>query len=446
MTRMLNVVILAAGKGTRMRSDLPKVLHPLAGQPMLAHVLATARQLGAAKICVVYGHGGELVPQKLAAPDIAWALQEPQLGTGHAVLQALPHVDAVSSAPTLILYGDVPLIRAATLQRLIEAAGEGRLALLTAHLDNPQGYGRIVREGYANEGQVTRIVEEKDANDAERAIREINTGILVAPGSALARWLPQLGNRNVQGEYYLTDIIAMAVAEGMEIVTSHPDALWEADGINSKNQLARLERIHQRNIAEVLMEQGVTLADPDRIDVRGELVCGKDVFIDVNCVFEGRVELQDGARINANCVIQDAVVGPKSIIGPFARLRPGTVLAEDVHIGNFVEVKNSTIAAHSKANHLAYVGDTTMGSRVNVGAGTITCNYDGANKFRTVIEDDVFIGSDTQLVAPVTVGRGATLGAGTTLTRDAPPDQLTVSRAKQVSIPGWKRPVKQKKG
>jgi bifunctional UDP-N-acetylglucosamine pyrophosphorylase/glucosamine-1-phosphate N-acetyltransferase len=439
---MLNVVILAAGKGTRMRSDLPKVLHPLAGKPMLAHVLATARRLCAAKVCVVYGHGGELVPQKLAAPDIAWALQEPQLGTGHAVLQALPHVDAVSPAPTLILYGDVPLIRAATLQRLIDVSGEDRLALLTAHLDDPKGYGRIVRVA----GKVTRIVEEKDADDAERAIREINTGILVAPGDALARWLPQLGNRNAQGEYYLTDIIAMAVAEGMEIATTHPDALWETDGINSKNQLARLERIHQRNIAEALMEQGVTLADPDRIDVRGELVCGKDVFIDVNCVFEGRVELQDGARINANCVIQDAVVGPKSIIGPFAHLRPGTVLAEDVHIGNFVEVKNSTIAAHSKANHLAYVGDTTMGSRVNVGAGTITCNYDGANKFRTVIEDDVFIGSDTQLVAPVTVGKGATLGAGTTLTRDAPPDQLTVSRAKQVSIPGWKRPVKQKKG
>jgi bifunctional UDP-N-acetylglucosamine pyrophosphorylase/glucosamine-1-phosphate N-acetyltransferase len=444
MTRMLNVVILAAGKGTRMRSDLPKVLHPLAGKPMLAHVLDTARQLGAAKICVVYGHGGELVPQKLAAPDIAWALQEPQLGTGHAVLQALPHVDAASAvppAPTLILYGDVPLIRAATLQRLIEAAGEGRLALLTAHLDDPKGYGRIVRVA----GKVTRIVEEKDADDAERAIREINTGILVAPGDALARWLPQLGSANAQGEYYLTDIVAMAVAEGMEIVTSHPDALWETDGINSKNQLARLERIHQRNIAEALMEQGVTLADPDRIDVRGELVCGKEVFIDVNCVFEGHVELQDGVHINANCVIQDAVVGPHSIIGPFARLRPGTTLGEDVHIGNFVEVKNSTIAAHSKANHLAYVGDTTMGSRVNVGAGTITCNYDGANKYRTVIEDDVFIGSDTQLVAPVTVGRGATLGAGTTLTRDAPPDQLTVSRAKQVSIPGWKRPVKKKK-
>ena len=437
---MLNVVILAAGKGTRMRSNLPKVLHPIAGTPMLAHVLDTARKLGAAKICVVYGHGGELVPQKLAAPDVAWALQEPQLGTGHAVLQALPHLSAVPP-PTLVLYGDVPLIRPETLQRLIACAGQNRLALLTAHLDDPKGYGRIVRV----DGKVVRIVEEKDADDAERAIREINTGILVAPGAALARWLPQLGNCNAQGEYYLTDIVAMAVAEGMEIATAQPDDNWETDGINSKNQLARLERIHQRNIAEALMEQGVTLADPERIDVRGELICGKDVFIDVNCVFEGRVELQDGVRINAHCVIQDAVVGPHSIIGPFARLRPGTVLAEDVHIGNFVEVKNSTIAAHSKANHLAYVGDTTMGSRVNVGAGTITCNYDGANKFRTVIEDDVFIGSDTQLVAPVTVGKGATLGAGTTLTRDAPPEQLTVSRAKQVSIPGWKRPVKKKK-
>ncbi len=438
---MLNVVILAAGKGTRMRSDLPKVLHPLAGKPMLAHVLDTARKLGAAKICVVYGHGGERVPQKLAAPDVAWALQEPQLGTGHAVLQALPHIDAVSPAPTLVLYGDVPLTRAETLQRLIACAGQNKLALLTAHLDDPKGYGRIVR----SDGKVTRIVEEKDADDAERAIREINTGILVAPGNALARWLPLLGNRNAQGEYYLTDIVAMAVAEGMEIATAEPDDNWETDGVNSKNQLARLERIHQRNIAEALLTQGVTLADPDRIDVRGQLTCGEDVFIDVNCVFEGRVELQDGVRINAHCVIQDAVVGPHSIIGPFARLRPGTVLAEDVHIGNFVEVKNSTIAAHSKANHLAYVGDTTMGSRVNVGAGTITCNYDGANKHRTVIEDDVFIGSDTQLVAPVTVGKGATLGAGTTLTRDAPPDQLTVSRAKQVSISGWKRPVKKKK-
>jgi bifunctional UDP-N-acetylglucosamine pyrophosphorylase/glucosamine-1-phosphate N-acetyltransferase len=450
---MLNVVILAAGQGKRMRSDLPKVLHPIAGKPMLAHVIDTARRLGASNICMVHGHGGEQVREKLSAPDLLWAKQEPQLGTGHAVLQAMPVLKVgaggtaqpdcsnMGTATVLILYGDVPLIRAETLQRLIEAAGDDRLALLTAHLDDPHGYGRIVRI----DGKVSRIVEEKDADDAERAIREINTGILVAPGAALARWLPRLGNRNAQGEYYLTDIVAMAVGEGMEIVTAHPDASWETDGVNSKVQLARLERIHQRNIAESLMEQGVTLADPDRIDVRGELVCGRDVFIDVNCVFEGRVELQDGVRINAHCVIQDAVVGPGSIIGPFARLRPGTVLAEDVHIGNFVEVKNSTIAAHSKANHLAYVGDTTMGSRVNVGAGTITCNYDGANKFRTVIEDDVFIGSDTQLVAPVTVGRGATLGAGTTLTKDAPPDQLTLSRAKQLSLPGWKRPVKHKK-
>jgi bifunctional UDP-N-acetylglucosamine pyrophosphorylase/glucosamine-1-phosphate N-acetyltransferase len=453
---MLNVVILAAGQGKRMRSDLPKVLHPIAGKPMLAHVLDTARTLAAAKVCVVYGHGGEQVRTTLDAADLAWALQEPQLGTGHAVLQALPRLanEAVppagrppgrkrpaEAAPTLVLYGDVPLIRASTLLRLIEVAGDDSLALLTAHLDNPHGYGRIVRVN----GAVTRIVEEKDADDAERAIREINTGILVAPGAALVRWLPQLGNRNAQGEYYLTDIVAMAVAEGMRVVTAHPDAHWETEGVNSKSQLAMLERIHQRNIAEALMEQGVTLADPARIDVRGQLICGRDVSIDVNCVFEGRVELGDGVRIGPNCVLQDATVGPKSVIGPFARLRPGTVLAEDVHIGNFVEVKNSSIAAHSKANHLAYIGDATVGSRVNVGAGTITCNYDGANKFRTVIEDDVFIGSDTQLVAPVTVGRGATLGAGTTLTRDAPPDALTVSRPKQMTIAGWKRPVKKKK-
>lgn len=439
---MLNVVILAAGQGRRMCSDLPKVLHPIAGKPMLAHVIATARRLAPAAICVVYGHGGERVRATLDAPDLFWAKQEPQLGTGHAVLQAMPmlKVGAGGTATVLILYGDVPLIRAETLRRLTEAAGEDRLALLTAHLDDPYGYGRIVRV----DGKVTRIVEEKDADNAERALREINTGILVAPGAALARWLPSLSNRNAQGEYYLTDIVAMAVAEGMEIVTAHPAASWETDGVNSKAQLARLERIHQRNIAESLMAQGVTLADPERIDVRGELVCGRDVFIDVNCVFEGRVELQDGVRINANCVIQDAVVGPDSIIGPFSRLRPGTVLAEDVHIGNFVEVKNSTIAAHSKANHLAYVGDATVGSRVNVGAGTITCNYDGANKHRTVIEDDVFIGSDTQLVAPVTVGCGATLGAGTTLTKDAPPGQLTLSRPKQLTLPGWKRPQKSK--
>lgn len=441
---MLKIIILAAGQGKRMRSALPKVLHPIAGKPMLAHVIDTARRLEPAKICVVYGHGGERVREALDAPDLVWAKQEPQLGTGHAVMQALPLLNAtgaVPPAPTLVLYGDVPLIRAETLRRLVAAAGDDKLALLTAQLADPHGYGRIVRV----DGKVARIVEEKDADDAERAIQEVNTGILVAPLAALARWLPQLSNRNAQGEYYLTDIVQLAVAEGMEVVTAQPEANWETDGVNSKSQLARLERIHQRNLAEALMEQGVTLADPDRIDIRGELVCGRDVFIDVNCVFEGRVELKDGARILPNCVIQDAVVGPHSIIGPFARLRPGTVLAEDVHIGNFVEVKNSTIAAHSKANHLAYIGDTTMGSRVNVGAGTITCNYDGANKHRTVIEDDVFIGSDTQLVAPVTVGRGATLGAGTTLTKDAPPGELTLSRAKQVSVPGWKRPVKKKK-
>jgi len=436
---LLNVVILAAGQGKRMRSDLPKVLHAIGGKPMLSHVIDAARELSATKICVVYGHGGERVRESLAAPDISWVRQEPQLGTGHAVLLALPHIDP--AAHVLVLYGDVPLIRSATLRRLIDAAGSDRLALLTAHLDNPHGYGRIVRHN----GKVMRIVEEKDADDAERAIREVNTGIIVAPGASLGRWLPQLGNRNAQGEYYLTDVAALAAGEGNDIATAHPGANWETDGINSKAQLATLERIHQRNIAEVLMEQGVTLADPARIDVRGELVCGRDVFIDVNCVFEGKVVLGDGVRVLPNCVLQDAVVGAASIIGPFARLRPGTQLSEDVHIGNFVEVKNATIAAHSKANHLSYIGDATIGSRVNVGAGTITCNYDGAYKHRTVIEDDAFIGSDTQLVAPVTVGRGATLGAGTTLTKDAPPGELTLSRAKQVTIPGWKRPVKQKK-
>ena len=449
----MNVVILAAGQGKRMHSDLPKVLHPLAGKPLLGHVIDTARAIGAQPICVVYGHGGERVRETLDAPDLRWARQEPQLGTGHAVLQALP--DTVASAPTLVLYGDVPLTRAATLQRLIAAAGDDSLALLTALVDNPQGYGRIVRV----DGLVTRIVEEKDADDAERSIREINTGILVAPTAALARWLPTLGNRNAQGEYYLTDIVALAVAEGMPVVTAHPEAPWETEGVNSKVQLAALERVQQRNIAAALLESGVTLADPARIDVRGELLCGKDVAIDVNCVFEGRVELAEGVSVGANCVlkncrigsgakiapfchIEDAVVGAASVVGPYARLRPGTELGREVHIGNFVEVKNSSIADHSKANHLAYIGDATIGSRVNVGAGTITCNYDGANKFRTVIEDDVFIGSDTQLVAPVTVGRGATLGAGTTLTRDAPADQLTVSRAKQITVPGWKRPTK----
>ena len=455
----MNVVILAAGQGQRMHSGRPKVLHALAGKPLLAHVLDSARALQPTRICVVIGHGGEQVRVALDAPDICWVTQEPQLGTGHAVLQALPHLDP--SQPTLVLYGDVPLTRITTLRRLLtEAAREprGALALLTAQLDNPHGYGRIVR----SEGNICRIVEEKDADDAERAIREINTGILVAPTDCLARWLPKLGKHNAQGEYYLTDIVALAVAESLPVRSAQPDDAWETEGVNSMTQLAALERIHQRALAEKLLELGVRLADPARLDVRGELVCGRDVFIDINCVFEGHVELADGVEIGPHCVLKNSTVGAGSriaafshidaaaigtscIIGPYARLRPGTTLGTDVHIGNFVEVKNSSIADHSKANHLAYLGDATIGRRVNIGAGAITCNYDGANKHRTVIEDDAFIGSDTQLVAPVTVGRGATLGAGTTLTRDAPPEQLTVSRAKQLSVPGWKRPVKLKK-
>ncbi len=449
----MNVVILAAGRGKRMRSELPKVLHRLGGRPLLAHVLETARELGAGRICVVYGHGGEAVREALDAADLIWVRQEEQLGTGHAVLQTLTFLDA--AAPTLVLYGDVPLIGATTLSRLIEAAGSG-LGVLTDDLDDPSGYGRIVRD---DDGRIVRIVEERDASDDERAIGEINTGFMAAPTAALMRWLPALGNDNAQGEYYLTDIVRLAIAEGMQVATAQPDAEWEILGVNSKVQLAELERIHQRRNALLLMEQGVTLLDPDRIDVRGELDCGRDVTIDVNCVFEGRVVLGDGVEVGAHCVLRNAVigagtriapfshldeagVGPGCVIGPYARLRPGTRLGEDVHIGNFVEVKNSTVADGSKANHLAYVGDATVGRNVNVGAGTITCNYDGANKHRTVIEDDVFIGSDTQLVAPVTVGRGATLGAGTTLTQDAPPDKLTISRARQVTVPGWKRPSK----
>jgi bifunctional UDP-N-acetylglucosamine pyrophosphorylase/glucosamine-1-phosphate N-acetyltransferase len=451
----MNVVILAAGQGKRMRSDLPKVLHRLGGRPLLAHVLETARELGAGKICVVYGHGGEAVRAALDAADLVWVRQEPQFGTGHAVLQTLTFLDA--DVPTLVLYGDVPLIGAPTLTRLIEAAGSG-LGVLTEDLDDPGGYGRILRDG---DGNILRIVEERDASDEERAIGEINTGFIAAPTAALRRWLPVLGNDNAQGEYYLTDIVRLAIGEGMTVSATQPDEAWEVLGVNSKVQLAELERIHQYRNALLLMEQGVTLLDPDRIDVRGELDCGRDVTIDVNCVFEGRVVLGDGVEVGAHCVLRNAVIGAGSriapfshieeaeagrgcVIGPYARLRPGTKLGEDVHIGNFVEVKNSTVADRSKANHLAYVGDATVGRNVNVGAGTITCNYDGANKHRTVIEDDVFIGSDTQLVAPVTVGRGATLGAGTTLTEDAPADKLTITRVKQTTVPGWKRPQQKK--
>ena len=452
----MNVVILAAGMGKRMQSDLPKVLHPLAGKPLLSHVIGTARSLKPAACCVVYGHGGDAVPTRLAADDLQFVLQQPQLGTGHAVMQAIPHLQ--DDQPTLVLYGDVPLTDAGTLQALIRQAGKEKLAVLTVELDDPTGYGRIVRDA----GRIVRIVEQKDASDTERAIREVNTGILIAPTRELKSWLTKLSNNNAQGEYYLTDIIAQAVSEGIPVESAQPAFVWETLGVNSKVQLAELERIHQRNVAHQLLEQGVTLADPARIDVRGELVCGRDVSIDVGCVFEGRVELADGATIGAHCVISNArigkatmikpfshidqaIVGAAAQIGPYARLRPGTELGADTHVGNFVEIKNSQLGAHSKANHLAYIGDATVGSRVNIGAGTITCNYDGANKHRTIIEDDAFIGSDTQLVAPVTVGKGATLGAGTTLTKDAPADSLTVSRAKQISITGWQRPVKQKK-
>ena len=452
----MNIVILAAGQGKRMHSNLPKVLHPLAGKALVAHVIDTARSLSPQKLCLVYGHGGDTVRTTLDAPDLAWALQEPQLGTGHAVQQALPHLDAEGT--TLVLYGDVPLIQAQTLKTLLHA-GKDALAILTIELADPSGYGRIVRDVAGN---VTRIVEQKDASASQLAIREINTGIMALPTARLGEWLGALSNDNAQKEYYLTDIVGMAVAAGLTIRTTPAQGEWEVLGVNSKVQLAELERIAQRRSAEQLMEQGVRLADPARFDVRGELVCGRDVFIDVNCVFEGKVTLDEAVEIGPNCVlknarigagtrlaafshVEDAVVGPDSVIGPFARLRPGTELAAGVHIGNFVEIKNSKIAAQSKANHLAYIGDAVIGSRVNIGAGTITCNYDGANKYKTIIEDDVFIGSDTQLVAPVTVGRGATLGAGTTLTKDAPPDTLTVSRAKQISITGWKRPVKTKK-
>ncbi|MFA5911986.1 MAG: bifunctional UDP-N-acetylglucosamine diphosphorylase/glucosamine-1-phosphate N-acetyltransferase GlmU [Burkholderiales bacterium] len=451
----MNVVILAAGQGKRMHSDLPKVLHRLAGKPLLAHVIATARSLEPGVICIVYGHGGEAVREAIAEPGLIWAMQEPQLGTGHALAQALPHLDR--KAPTLVLYGDVPLTRAHTLQALCQAAGKG-MALLTVELDDPQGYGRIVR----SRGKIVRIVEEKDASAAERALREINTGIMVLPTARLKDWLAGLKNKNAQKEYYLTDVVAAAVKDKVPVHSAHPSAAWETLGVNSKAQLAELERVFQRQGADALMRNGVTLADPARIDVRGSLACARDVAIDVNCVFEGEVVLGEGVSVGANCVLRDvrvgagtriepfchlqqADIGVRCRIGPYARLRPGTELAEDVHIGNFVEVKASQIAARSKANHLAYVGDTTVGRDVNIGAGTITCNYDGANKHRTVIEDEAFIGSDTQLVAPVRVGKGATLGAGTTLTRDAPAGALTVSRAKQVTISSWKRPVKQKK-
>ena len=469
----MNIVILAAGQGKRMKSALPKVLQTLAGKPLLQHVLTTALFLQGKQAktgpIVVVGHGAADVKEFIANASqedpsfgkVATVLQAEQKGTGHALLQALPKLDV--QEPTLVLYGDVPLTSKKTLAKLAKLADgvrgqDSALALLTQDLTNPTGYGRIVRDA---DGSVREIVEEKDATPAQKAIKEINTGIMVLPTKALKRWLKALRSSNSQGEYYLTDVIAMAVKDGVPIRTTQADYEFETIGVNSRDQLASLERTHQLNIANQLMDAGVSLADPARIDVRGTLECGTDVFIDVGCVFEGCVTLAVGTKIGPYCVIRNSVIGSNvsinafshldgakvgnhSVVGPYARLRPGADLANDVHIGNFVEVKNSKIAANSKANHLAYVGDSIVGSRVNIGAGTITCNYDGVNKHQTIIEDDAFIGSDTQLVAPVRVGRGATLGAGTTLTKDAPPNQLTVSRAKQISIP-WQRPVQQEK-
>jgi bifunctional UDP-N-acetylglucosamine pyrophosphorylase/glucosamine-1-phosphate N-acetyltransferase len=450
----LDVIVLAAGMGKRMRSDLPKVLHPLAGRPLLSHVLDAARSLSPRRIFVVHGHGAGKVRAALGeAPDLEWVLQAEQLGTGHAVLQAAPKL--AGDATALILYGDVPLVRAATLKQLLEACGKG-LAVLTTDLDDPSGYGRVVRD---SGGGVSRIVEHKDASEGERAIREVNAGFYALGAALLARWLSGLRNDNAQKEYYLTDIVKLAVAERVPVVAvKAPDSL-ELAGVNSKADLAMLERVVQEREAGRLLEAGVTLADPRRIDVRGSLECGRDVSIDVNCVFEGRVRIADGARIGPNCVLRnvsvgagtevfpfchldDAEIGAKCRIGPYARVRPGTQLGEDVHIGNFVEVKASRFGSGSKANHLAYVGDAEVGSKVNIGAGTITCNYDGVAKHRTVIEDECFIGSDSTLVAPVRIARGSYIGAGSTISKDTPAGQLTVARAKQVSIPGWKPPKK----
>jgi bifunctional UDP-N-acetylglucosamine pyrophosphorylase/glucosamine-1-phosphate N-acetyltransferase len=448
----LNVVILAAGKGTRMYSSKPKVLHTLAGLSLVQHVLNSAAQLLPQNIVVIYGHGGDAVPLSLQATNAQFVLQEPQLGTGHAVQQAMPHLS--DGSQTLVLYGDVPLIQHTTLHKM-QQAGSG-LILLTVNMENPSGYGRIVRDAQHN---VTCIVEEKDASDEIKLIQEVNTGILLAPTLQLKKWLSALRTNNNQGEYYLTDIVGMAVADGIPVQTVQPTHEWEIHGINNKSQLAVLERTWQQVEAHRLLLQGVTLADPARLDVRGKLVCGRDVEIDVGCIFEESVTLGNNVQIGAYCIIKNStiadgtkvapyshidssIVGDKCLIGPYARLRPGTRLHADVHVGNFVEIKNSEIAQASKANHLSYIGDTTMGRRVNVGAGTITCNYDGANKFRTIIEDDVFIGSDTQLVAPVTISRGSTIGAGSTITRNTPPDELTLSRSKQMTINGWQRPKK----
>jgi bifunctional UDP-N-acetylglucosamine pyrophosphorylase / glucosamine-1-phosphate N-acetyltransferase len=453
----MNIVILAAGQGKRMRSALSKVLQPLAGKPLLQHVVNAARALNPRRMVVVIGHGAQSVREHFAQQAVEFAVQEQQLGTGHAVAQAMPLLPDAST--TLVLYGDVPLITPETLRNLLNAAGETEVGLLTVKLPDPSGYGRIVRDASHN---VTRIVEHKDASEAELAITEINTGILCAPTVELRQWLSKLKNSNAQGEYYLTDIIAMAVANGIAINTVHPHDRWEVEGVNDKKQLAQLERAHQHAQATALMTQGVTVIDPARIDVRGTLTCGTDVQIDVNCIFEGDVHLADGVQIGANCIIHNSKIGAGSIIapfthikdstvgqsvdiGPFARLRPGNVVEDQAHIGNFVELKNTRMGKGAKAGHLAYLGDAQVGENVNYGAGSITANYDGANKHQSVIGANVHVGSNCVLVAPVTIGENATIGAGSVVTKQAPANQLTVTRSRQTSIEGWVRPVKVKK-
>ncbi len=452
----LNIVILAAGQGTRMKSSLPKVLHTLAGLPLVQHVINTSKKLKPEIINVVYGHGGEQVQQQINDPDINWVLQAEQLGTGHAVDQVTDQLK--NEQLVLILYGDVPLIKNETLIKLLDQAKDG-FSLLTMNLDNPQGYGRIVRN---TNGLVENITEEKDASEEIKEIKEVNTGILAVKASLLKGWLSQLDNSNAQKEYYLTDVIAMAVKDNFTVHTTQPDNEYEVMGVNNRLQLSELERYYQQEQANKLMTDGITLADPTRIDIRGEIIHGQDISIDINTVFEGNVSIGNNVSIGANCVIKNskiadgvvilpmsildnASVGKGSKVGPFARLRPGAVLSENTHIGNFVEIKKSFIGLGSKVNHLTYVGDSLVGKNVNIGAGTITCNYDGANKHQTIIEDNVFIGSATQLVAPVKIGKNVTIGAGSTITMDVADDELVITRVKQKSIRGWKRPVKNKK-
>ena len=455
MTKPLSVVILAAGKGTRMYSDLPKVLHPIASKPMVKHVIDTVKQLNARQINLIYGHGADLLKERLADEPVNWVFQAEQLGTGHAMQQAAPFF--ADDENIMMLYGDTPLIQQSTLERLIAQKPENGIALLTVKLENPTGYGRIIREN----GSVVAIVEQKDASAEQLKIQEINTGVMVASGASFKKWLGNLNNNNAQGEYYITDVIAMANEDGFQVQAVQADEFMEVEGVNNRLQLAALERFYQKKQAEKLLLAGVTLIDPSRFDVRGTVEHGKDVSIDVNVILEGNVKLGNNVKIGAGCVLknvtvgdnveikpysvlEDAVIGEKSAIGPFSRLRPGTQLAEGAHVGNFVEIKNAQVGKGSKVNHLTYVGDAEVGSNVNIGAGVITCNYDGANKFKTIIGDDVFVGSDSQLVAPVEIANGATIGAGSTITKNVAEGELVITRVAQKHIQGWQRPTKKK--